>query len=106
VDRDEIEAGADQREEPAGDTDRLPRVPNPHGIEYWGETVEMSDGSERPLLGTHDRTTGARLAAIEAYLIETRRIADEARANTEDGSTAETLVSRVEALEQAVCDDD
>ena len=86
-------------------TDPLPHVPNPHGIEYWGDTVTMSDGAERPLLGTHERTTGERLAAIEAYLIATRNAADAARAEVNDDSTTETLVSRVAALERAVYDD-
>jgi len=83
----------------------LPHVPNPHGIEYWGDTVTMSDDSERPLLGAHERTTGERLAAIEAYLIATRHAADAARAEVTDDNTTETLVSRLAALERAVYDD-
>ena len=84
----------------------LPHVPNPHGIEYWGDTVTMSDGSERPLLGTHERTTGERLAAIEAYLIATRTVADSAHAEVANTDRAETLMSRVAALERAVYDSD
>lgn len=84
----------------------LPRVPNPHGIEYWGDTVTMSDGAERPLLGTHDRTTGERLAAIEAYLIATRDVADRAHAEVADTDRVGTLVARVAALEREVYDDE
>lgn len=82
-----------------------------HTTEYDGETVTMSDGSERPRLGPRDWTVDEnperspledRLAAIEVFLIETREIADRAAAEVKDETTVETIQHRVSNLEDAV----
>lgn len=77
------------------------RENHPHPVRYIGQTVEMSDGSERPMLGGN-RPTDQRLSAIEAYLIETRRVADNAGADVKDDTTTETLQHRVSKLEKEI----
>ena len=60
--------------------------------------VEWSDGSSKPLLGP-DQPRDGRLAAIEQRLRDVEEIAQQARADTKDEDTTETLVARVEHLE-------